>query len=101
MDAVQARTEPVFTDGARGNFGYSRIARFPAGRLGLAVCLSGKLARQDAVLEERLNTTPAEYKTDIGWLAEQMAKSEAWMLLMVASIIAMGITVLGNKINNN
>ena len=58
-------------------------------------------ARQDTVLEERLNTTQAECKTDIGWLTEQMTKSEARMLLMVASMIAMGIAVLGNKINNN
>ena len=58
-------------------------------------------ARQDAVLGERLNTTPAEYKTDIGWLAEQMAKNEPRMQLMIALMIAMGIAVLGNKINNN
>ncbi len=63
--------------------------------------VNNELARQDTVLEERPNITPAEYKTDIGWLAEQMTKSEARMLLMVASMIAMGIAVLGNIINNN
>ena len=36
MDVVQARTRPVSTDGAGGNFlgGDSRIVRFPAGRPG-------------------------------------------------------------------
>ena len=61
-----------------------------------------ELARQDAVLGERLNTTPAEYKTDIGWLAEQMAKSDSHLLLFIAVLLAMAIYVLlavANSVN--
>ena len=35
------------------------------------------LARQIAVLEERMNTMQAEYRTDIARLAEDMASREA------------------------
>lgn len=38
---------------------------------------SNELARQLAVLEERMNTMQAEYRTDIARLAEDMAKREA------------------------
>lgn len=36
-----------------------------------------ELARQVAVLEERMNTHRAEYRTDIARLAEDMAKRDA------------------------
>lgn len=36
-----------------------------------------ELARQLAVLEERMNTMQAEYRTDIARLAEDMAKRDA------------------------
>ena len=44
-----------------------------------------ELAWQYAVLEERPNTTPAEYKTDIGWLANNM---QSTIMAMVFSIAA-------------
>ena len=46
-----------------------------------------ELARQDAVLEERLNTTPAEYKTDIGWLANNMQSTIMAMVFSTAAEI--------------
>lgn len=36
-----------------------------------------ELARQIAVLKERMNTMQAEYRTDIARLAEDMAKRDA------------------------
>lgn len=66
-----------------------------------------------AVLEERMKTMRAEYKTDIAVLGQQlaecdrdreksfaqmredMAKRETRMLLSVAAIIGLGITILG------
>ena len=53
------------------------------------------LARQLAVLEERMNTMQAEYRTDIARLAEDMAKRETRMLLFIAAIIGLGIAILG------
>ena len=46
-----------------------------------------ELARQDAVLEERLNTTPAEYKTDIRWLAINMQSTIMAMMYSTAAEI--------------
>ena len=45
------------------------------------------LAWQLAVLEERMKTMQAEYRTDIARLAEDMAKRETRMLLFIAAII--------------
>ena len=59
-------------------------------------------ARQLAVLEERMNTHQAEYRTDIARLAEDMAKRDAeaakrdkQQLLAIAGMIALGIAILG------
>ena len=60
------------------------------------------LAGQLAVLEERMNTHQAEYRTDIARLAEDMAKRDAEaakretrMLLAVAGLISFGVVILG------
>ena len=53
------------------------------------------LARQLAILEERMKTMQSEYRTDIARLAEDMAKRETRMLLFVAAIIGLGIAILG------
>ena len=59
-------------------------------------------ARQLAVLEERMNTHQAEYRTDIARLAEEMAKQDAEAakretrtLLAVAGLISFGVVILG------
>ena len=46
-----------------------------------------KPARQDAVLEKRLNTTQAEYKTDIGWLSNNMQSTIMTMVFSIAAEI--------------
>ncbi len=81
---------------------------------------SHELARQFAILEERMKTMQAEYKTDIALLAQQMgqqmadiktdmarrdteaakrdteaAKRETRLLLAVAGLISFGIVILG------
>ncbi len=57
-----------------------------------------ELARQGVALEDRMNTKPAEYRTDIARLAEQMAQRDKdnlrWTIgLWVAAIIILGILV--------
>ena len=54
-----------------------------------------ELARQLAVLEERMKTMDERY--DKGWalLREDMAKREARMLLAIAGMIGLGIAILG------
>ena len=68
-----------------------------------------KLARQLSVLEERMNTHQAEYRTDIARLAEQMAKRDAEMarrdteaarretrlIFAMIATVAIGLTVFG------
>ena len=70
---------------------------------------NSELARQFAVLEERMNTKQAEYKTDIARLAEQMAqrdtdaakrdtegaKRETRIILAVFGIVALATAILG------
>lgn len=60
------------------------------------------LSKKHAVLEERMNTKQAEYKTDIGKLAGQfetlrtdMAKRETRFLLAVFGMVALATTILG------
>ena len=60
------------------------------------------LDRRLAVLEERMNTMQAEYRTDIARLAEDMAKRDAEaakretrMLLAVAVMIGLAVAILG------
>ena len=54
-----------------------------------------ELARQLAVLEERMKTHQAEYKTDIARLAENIARRDTHMLLSIAAIMVLGLTILG------
>ncbi|MYF88541.1 MAG: hypothetical protein F4186_03725 [Boseongicola sp. SB0676_bin_33] len=56
------------------------------------------LARKLAVLEERMKTMQAEYRTDIARLAEDMAKRDRdntrWQIgLWVAAIVILGILI--------
>ena len=60
------------------------------------------LARQVAVLEERMKTMQAEYKTDIGRLAEDMAKRdtetakrETRIIVTMVGLFVAAVTVLG------
>lgn len=53
------------------------------------------VARNVAVLEERMKTMQAEYKTDIAMLAKQMAENQTRLLLAIAAMIAVGVTILG------
>lgn len=53
------------------------------------------LAKQHAVLGERMNTKQAEYKTDISRLAEDMAKRETRFLLAVFGMVALATAILG------
>ncbi len=49
------------------------------------------LARQLAVLEERMSTMQAEYRTDIARLAEDMARRETRLIVtIVATVIGGG-----------
>ena len=61
-----------------------------------------ELARQVAVLEERMNTKQAEYQTDIARLAEDMAKQGVqaandrwWQTAIILAGIGIAATVLG------
>lgn len=53
------------------------------------------VAHKVAVLEERMKTMQAEYKTDIALLAKQMAENQTRLLLAIAAMIAVGVTILG------
>ena len=53
------------------------------------------VSRKVAVLEERMKTMQAEYKTDIAMLAKQMAENQTRLLLAIAAMIAVGVTILG------
>ena len=55
-----------------------------------------ELARQLAVLEERMKTMQAEYKTDIARLAEDIAKRDKdnlrWQVgLWIAAVVIIGV----------
>jgi len=61
-----------------------------------------ELAQMHAVLEERMNTKQAEYKTDIARLAEQMAqrdseshKRETRIILAMFAAVALATAILG------
>ena len=54
-----------------------------------------ELSEKHAVLEERMNTKQAEYKTDIARLAEDMAKRETRNLLAIFGMIALAVAILG------
>ena len=63
---------------------------------------AGDLARQLAVLEERMKTMQAEYKTDIAMLAADNAKRDAehakrdkQQLLAIAGIVGLATAILG------
>ena len=53
------------------------------------------LARQLAVLEERMKTMQAEYRTDIARLAEDNAKRETRLLLAMAAMIGLATATIG------
>ena len=53
------------------------------------------LARQLAVLEERMKTMQAEYKTDIAMLAADNAKRDKQQLLAIAGIVGLATAILG------
>ena len=54
-----------------------------------------ELARQLAVLEERMNTHQADYKASLERMERKMAERDTRMLLSIAAIMALGITILG------
>jgi len=47
------------------------------------------------VLEERMKTMQAEYKTDIVRLAEDNAKRETRLIVTIAGLLAFAVAVLG------
>ncbi len=54
-----------------------------------------ELKTQVKVLEERINTKQAEYKTDIAILAKQNAQRDTRLLIAVVAAIGLGLTILG------
>ncbi len=54
-----------------------------------------ELATKLAVLEERMKTMQAEYKTDISRLAEDNARRETRLILTFAGLLAFAVAVLG------
>ena len=50
---------------------------------------------QLAVLEERMNTMQAGYKTDIARLAEDNAKRETRLIVTIAGLIVGAVAILG------
>ncbi len=48
-----------------------------------------------AVLEERMKTMRAEYKTDVARLAEDNAKRETRLIVTIAGLLAFAVAVLG------
>lgn len=63
-----------------------------------------ELARQLAVLEERMNTIQAEYRTDIARLAEDMAKRDVrsaqdrWWQTAIVSAVVIGAVAVATSI---
>lgn len=53
------------------------------------------MAQNTEVLEERMKTMQAEYKTDIALLAKQIAERDALLVLSVAALLAVAVTILG------
>ena len=53
-----------------------------------------ELAKQIAVLEERMNTKQAEYKTDIAQLDKRLATRDTWILLTIFGMMSLGIAIL-------
>lgn len=53
------------------------------------------MAQNTEVLEERMKTMQAEYKTDIALLAKQIAERDARLVLSVAALLAVAVTILG------
>ena len=53
------------------------------------------LDKRSAVLEERMETKQAEYRTDIARLAEQAANRHTQLILAIAGMLALAVTVLG------
>lgn len=58
-----------------------------------------QLTTDVAVLEERMETRQAEYKTDIGRLAEDAAKRETRLVITVAGMLALAVAILGTLIS--
>ena len=54
-----------------------------------------ELAAKLAVLEERMKTMQAEYKTDIARLAEDNAKRETRLIVTIAGLLVVAVAVLG------
>ena len=52
------------------------------------------LATKVAVLEERMKTMQAEYKTDLARIAEDAAKRETRMLLAIAAMIGLAVAAI-------
>ena len=52
------------------------------------------IATKVAVLEERMKTMQAEYKTDLARIAEDAAKRETRMLLAIAAMIGLAVAVI-------
>lgn len=48
-----------------------------------------------AVLEERMKTTQAEYKTDIARLAEDAAKRETRLIVTLVGLVIGAVAILG------
>ncbi len=53
------------------------------------------LARQVAVLEERMNTHQAKYESAIDRLRADLAKRDVWIVLTVLGVVAVLLAVHG------
>ena len=54
-----------------------------------------ELATNIAVPEERTNTGRADYKTDIARLAEENARRDARLIVVIVGLLVAGITIVG------
>ncbi len=56
--------------------------------------LEGDRRGEIRVLEERMETKQAKYRTDIARLAEQSSQQETRLLLSIAVMITLGVSVM-------
>ncbi len=54
-----------------------------------------ELKKLHAVPEQKMETRRQEYRTDIGRLAEEMARRDSRLIISVLGIMVAGITILG------
>jgi len=53
----------------------------------------GEMERRLDLMEERMNTRQAEYKTDIALLAKQIAERDRNLLIAIVAVVALAVAI--------